>query len=104
MKTPSSKWRRRLTAALIVAVAFTPAMAMAAGSTADDMGLNEILEWLVDLVRGPLGKVIAITAFIVGIIAGIAVGRFTAILTGAGFAIVCYYGPSFLLRIFGAGL
>jgi type IV secretory pathway VirB2 component (pilin) len=81
-----------------------PGLAFAADSGDDNLGLGELLDWLVALLQGPLGKICALVAFTVGMIAGIARGSFLAVLTGVGFAVVFYYGPNIILNVFGAVL
>lgn len=79
-----------------------PGLAFAADSGEDSLGLGELLDWTVNLLRGPLGKICALVAFAVGMIGGIATGRFLAVLTGVGFAVAFYYGPGFIMNVFGA--
>lgn len=93
-----------LTSIALLALLATPGLAFAANSGSDDLGLGELLDWLVNLLTGPLGKIGALCAFAVGMIAGIARGSFLAMLTGIGFAVVFYYGPSIILNVFGATL
>ena len=88
----------------VLALMLMPSLAMAADTGDDSLGLGQLLDWLVNLLRGPLGKICALTAFCVGMIAGIARGSFLAVLTGIGFAVTFYYGPNIILNVFGATL
>ena len=76
--------------------------ALASGGSGDDLDLGDLLDWLVGLLQGVLGKILAISAFLAGIIGGILKGSFIAFGTGMGFAIVLYYGPNIILNVFGA--
>src|SRR5690606_22080089 len=46
----------------------------ASSSSTDELGLGELLDWLVGLIQGPLGKILAISAFVIGAIAGVVRG------------------------------
>lgn len=96
--------KNKLTFALTVLVMalLIPNVAHASGSGGDDLGLGELLDWLVGLIQGTLGKILALIAFLVGMIAGVAQGSFLAVATGIGFAVVFYYGPDIILSVFGA--
>jgi len=93
-----------LVAALMLVTMVMPSVALASGGGADDLGLGDLLDWLVGLIQGTLGKILALIAFLVGIIAGVARGSFLAVATGIGFAVVLYYGPDIILSVFGATL
>lgn len=91
--------------AFLVAGAMFPADAWAGGGGggSDQLGLGELLDWLVGLIQGPLGKILAISAFVIGAIAGIVRGSLMFLAMGMGFAIVLFYGPNIILNVFGAG-
>src|SRR5690606_6888674 len=88
----------------LLAFLMLPGMAFAADSGSDDLGLGALLDWSVNLLQGPLGKICALLAFAVGMVAGVTRGSFLAVLTGSGFAVVFYYGPNIILNVFGATL
>lgn len=90
--------------ALALLVALSPTAAFAADGGEDSLGLGELLDWLVGLLQGTLGKILAIVAFLAGMITGVLRGSFMAIGVGVGFAIVLYYGPNIILNVFGAAL
>lgn len=90
--------------ALALIVSLSPGDALAAGNGDDSLGLGELLDWLVGLMQGTLGKILAISAFLAGMIGGILKGSFAAIGVGIGFAVVFYYGPNVILNVFGAAL
>jgi len=90
--------------AVLTVSLMAPTVAHASGGGADDLGLGDLLDWLVGLIQGTLGKILALVAFLVGIIAGVAQGSFLAVATGIGFAVVLYYGPDIILSVFGATL
>lgn len=92
-----------LTALAIVSL-LLPSIAFASGTGQDDLGLGDLLNWLIGLIQGTLGKILSLIAFLVGMIAGIARGSFLAVATGIGFAVVFYYGPDVILSVFGATL
>lgn len=98
--------KNRLTffASVAIAAMLVPSLAFASGSGGDDLGLGDLLDWLVGLIQGTLGKILALIAFLVGMIAGVARGSFLAVATGIGFAVVFYYGPDIILSVFGATL
>ncbi|OGU22732.1 MAG: hypothetical protein A2580_14985 [Hydrogenophilales bacterium RIFOXYD1_FULL_62_11] len=103
MKKPSL--HPRLAAMLLMAfLILTPGLAFAADTGDDSLGLGELLDWLVGLLMGPVGKICSLVAFTAGMIAGIARGSFLAVLTGIGFAVTFYYGPNLILNVFGAAL
>ena len=89
---------------LLVVSFLIPSTALASGANQDDLGLGDLLNWLIGLIQGTLGKILALIAFLVGMIAGIAQGSFLAVATGIGFAIVFHYGPDVILSVFGATL
>lgn len=99
-----AKAKRAAATMALIAVSMLPMVAFASDTGGDDLGLGELLEWLRGLLMGPLGKIGALCSFAVGMIAGIATGRFLAMLTGIGFAVAFYYGPDIILRVFGASL
>lgn len=90
--------------ALALIIAISPGDALAAGEGDDSLGLGELLDWLVGLMQGALGKILAISAFLAGMITGVLKGSFMAIGVGIGFAVVMYYGPNLILNVFGAAL
>lgn len=94
-----------MTAALVFAIiaSVMPHDLWAAGGSGDDLGLGELLNWLVGLIQGVLGKILAICAFIIGAIAGILKGSLMFFAVGMGTAIVLFYGPNIILNVFGAG-
>lgn len=99
--------KHRLHPSLIVyLIVFTlvvmPGVAFAADTGDDSLGLGVFLDWLTNLLQGPLGKICALIAFTSGMIAGVARGSFMAVLTGVGFAVTFYYGPGIILNVFGA--
>lgn len=79
-----------------------PAVAFAADTGGDDLGLTPLLDWLRNLLMGPLGKIGALCAFAVAIVKGIFQGSILGFLTGIGFAVVFYYGPDIIIGVFGA--
>lgn len=89
---------------LMVVSFLIPGVAHASGTGQDDLGLGDLLNWLIGLIQGTLGKILSLIAFLVGMIAGIAQGSFLAVATGIGFAVVFYYGPDVILSVFGATL
>ena len=90
--------------ALALLVVLAPGDALAADGGEDSLGLGELLDWLVGLLKGTVGKILAIVAFLAGMITGVLRGSFMAIGVGVGFAIVLYYGPNIILNVFGAAL
>lgn len=96
--------RRILSALAIVALMSLPALAFASDSGGDDLGLNELLTWLRNLLMGPLGKIGALCAFAVAIVRGIFQGSILGFLTGIGFACIFFYGPDIILGVFGAAI
>ncbi len=79
-----------------------PALAFASDTGGDDLGLDGLLEWLRNLLMGPLGKIGALCAFAVAIVKGIFQGSILGFLTGIGFSVAFYYGPDIILGVFGA--
>lgn len=79
-----------------------PSLAFASDTGGDDLGLTPLLDWLRNLLIGPLGKIGALCAFAVAIVKGIFQGSILGFLTGIGFAVVFYYGPDIILGVFGA--
>ncbi len=88
--------------ALMISCAVIPSVALASGAGQDDLGLGDLLNWIIGLIQGTLGKILSLIAFLVGMIAGIAQGSFLAVATGIGFAVVFYYGPDIIISVFGA--
>jgi len=87
---------------LLLALLLLPSLAFAADSGEDSLGLGVLLEWLINLIQGPLGKILAILSLGVSLVAGVLRGNFGTALVAFGFAIMCYYGPNMVLGVFGA--
>jgi len=94
--------RKFLPTALLFALILLPGLAFAADSGEDSLGLGVLLEWLINLIQGPLGKILAILSLCVALVAGVLRGNFGTALSAFGFAIMCYYGPNMVLGVFGA--
>lgn len=105
---PYMKKVKRVEPRLVVMLVFMflmafPHLALAAGDGGEDqLNLGELLDWVVGLLKGPLGKICALVSFAAGMIAGAARGNFTALLIGVAFAVAFYYGPDIILNVFGA--
>lgn len=101
----TNRRNRKRSAAMLMALAvlmLLPSLAFAADTGGDDLGLTPLLDWLRNLLIGPLGKIGALCAFAVAIVKGIFQGSILGFLTGIGFAVVFYYGPDIILGVFGA--
>ena len=94
--------RRVLSCLALCGLMLLPAIAFASDTGGDDLGLNALLEWVRNLLMGPLGKIGALCAFAVAIVKGIFQGSILGFLTGIGFSVVFYYGPDIILGVFGA--
>lgn len=88
----------------LLALMLAPALAFAADGGDDTLGLGDLLDWLVGLLRGPVGKLAAMVAFASAMFAGIGRGNIWGFVTGIVFAVVFYYGPNMVLNVFGAAL
>ncbi|MCD9046903.1 TraA family conjugative transfer protein [Luteimonas sp. MHLX1A] len=90
---------------VLLALAITmPAIAMASDVGTDELGLEGLLEWLRNLLMGPLGKIGALTGFAIAMIGGVMRGSIMGFVVGIGMAVAFYYGPDVILRVFGATL
>lgn len=87
---------------ILVLACTLPAIAMASDTGGDDLGLNDLLDWLRNLLMGPLGKIGALTGFAVAMIGGVMRGSIMGFVIGIGMAVTFYYGPDVILRVFGA--
>lgn len=108
-KQQPSPARRERTLRILSTLALTlvlmlPSLAFASDSGGDDLGLGDLLQWLRNLLMGPLGKIGALCAFAVAIVRGIFQGSILGFLTGIGFACIFYYGPDIILGVFGASI
>lgn len=81
-------------------------VAHASGGSADsgDDVFKGTLDMLVGWIQGTLGKLLAITAFIIGMSIGVIKQSVMAIVIGLVFAIVLFYGPDAILAVFGAAV
>ena len=87
---------------LLALAVVIPTLALASDTGGDDLGLEGLLEWLRNLLMGPLGKIGALTGFAVAMIGGVMRGSIMGFVVGIGMAIAFYYGPDVILRVFGA--
>lgn len=97
-----TKNKRFIPLLIVLMLSLLPTLAFAADSGEDSLGLSVLLDWLINLIQGPLGKILAILALGVSLVAGVLRGNFGTALVAFGFAIMCYYGPNMVLGVFGA--
>jgi conjugal transfer pilus assembly protein TraA len=69
-----------------------------------DGPFQQLLGLVVGLATGALGKALAIIAFIVGLVMGVARQSIMGFLIGAAFAVILAFGPAMLISIFSATL
>lgn len=87
----------------LVAVASSAAVA-GSGVTTPDTTFDSIYDTIVGWSQGSLGKVLAITAFLVGMAAGIMRQSAMAVVLGLAFALIFAYGPGIIDQIFSLSL
>jgi len=63
-----------------------------------------VMAFLDEWTQGTLGKIIALSAMFVGIVAGVMRGSIAAVVTGLAVAIALNYGPSAVSAVFTATL
>jgi len=89
--------------ALPVAIAAMPGIAMAGGGGAGQE-FQEIWTTLEGWVQGTLGRIIALTMIVVGIVYGIGRQNIMAFVMGPSAGIGLYYSPVIIENVMGAGL
>jgi len=71
-----------------------------AGSTTGTTGFGTMLTTVTDWANGDLGKLLAVSAFLIGMGMGIVKQSMVAIALGIGFALALAYGPAIITGIF----
>lgn len=87
--------------AIVISLALVPDLAFASGASGGQE-FQEIYAWLKGITQGVLGMLLALAAFLVGMVIGVARQSIMAFLIGVAFAIALYYGPNVIESIFGA--
>ncbi|MEY2161461.1 TraA family conjugative transfer protein [Rhodanobacter sp. FW106-PBR-LB-2-11] len=71
-----------------------------AGTTTGTTGFGTMLTTVTDWANGDLGKLLAVSAFLIGMGMGIVKQSMIAIALGIGFALALAYGPALITGIF----
>lgn len=90
--------------AIPLAIASMPAIAMAGAGTGGGAEFDDIWTKLEGWVQGTLGRIIALTMIVVGIVFGVAKQNIMAFVMGPAAGIGLYYSPTIIESIMGAGL
>ena len=84
----------------LLLVASSAAVAGGGGGAPPDTTFDSIYNTIVGWSEGSLGRVLAITAFLVGMAAGIMRQSAMAVVLGLAFALIFAYGPTIIDNIF----
>ncbi len=87
---------------LLVGVAAVAVAGAALATTSTDTDFSSVVTLLTNWSQGTLGRVIALSMFVVGIAAGIVRQSVMAAVAGIAGALVMNYGPTVIDSIFGA--
>jgi conjugal transfer pilus assembly protein TraA len=90
--------------AIPVAMLSLPGLAMAGAGTGGGAEFDTIWDTLEGWVQGTLGRIIALTMIVVGIVFGVAKQNIMAFVMGPAAGIGLFYSPTIIESIMGAGL
>lgn len=90
--------------AIPMTIAAMPAIAMAGAGTGGGAEFDEIWDTLEGWVQGTLGRIIALTMIVVGIVFGVAKQNIMAFVMGPAAGIGLFYSPAIIENVMGAGL